>query len=161
MNYQLKGYKRPEVSGVLNGKYKHGMTNHPSFRLWHLMMSRCYTPTNRMYASYGGRGIGVCERWHEFKNFYADMGDRPHRMSLDRVDNDGNYEPSNCRWATQRQQQRNRTNNVTVDFRGKAILLCELVEQQPISYNAVQGRVYRKKISHQEAVNQIVYEKGL
>lgn len=77
-------------------------------RAWSMMLDRCKNPRNIGFKNYGGRGIAVCERWHKFENFLADMGDRPEGMSIDRINNDGNYEPRNCRWATRSQQQRNK-----------------------------------------------------
>lgn len=71
------------------------------------MRKRCENPNCKSYADYGGRGIAVCERWQSFDNFLADMGVRPDGMSLDRIDSDGNYEPSNCRWATRIEQSHN------------------------------------------------------
>jgi hypothetical protein len=72
------------------------------------MMQRCNSPNHPAYADYGGRGIRVCERWHSFVNFLVDMGEPPPGLSIDRINNDGDYEPGNCRWATRSEQMRNR-----------------------------------------------------
>lgn len=87
----------------------HGLSYTPAYKSWSGMMSRCYVPTNGSFLRYGGRGISVCERWRGPEgpaNFYADMGERPEGMTLDRIDPDGNYEPSNCRWVTPSEQTR-------------------------------------------------------
>ncbi len=80
----------------------------PTHRSWDKMKQRCLNPNHHKYLSYGARGIKVCTRWMLYKNFLQDMGERPVGMTLDRIDVNGNYEPSNCRWATASQQMRNR-----------------------------------------------------
>ena len=80
----------------------------PTYRSWTAMIARCTYPSQPQYESYGGRGISVCERWRSFDNFLADMGERPAGTTLDRIDNDGTYEPGNCRWATPTEQQTNK-----------------------------------------------------
>lgn len=86
-----------------------------TYNLWQAMLAR----TRYGRKDYAGRGITVCDSWLKFENFYADMGEAPTGMSLDRIDNNGNYEPSNCRWATHTQQMNNRRNNVFIEWDGK------------------------------------------
>lgn len=88
--------------------YKHGRSFTGTYNSWSMMKRRCQDPTNNRYAIYGGRGITVCDRWLDFANFLADMGDRPEGTTLDRIDTDGNYELGNCRWATPSEQAFNR-----------------------------------------------------
>lgn len=91
-----------------SSRYIHGMNKTPTHNTWYGMKQRCLYKKDKDYLSYGGRGIKVCKRWLTFKNFLEDMGIKPIGLTLDRINNDGNYEPSNCKWATRKEQQRNR-----------------------------------------------------
>lgn len=123
-----------------------GQHDSSTYMTYRSMIKRVFNPKHRAYKYYGGRGITVCDRWvggTGFQAFLDDMGERPDGTSLDRINVNGNYEPSNCRWATDRQQCRNKRNNKIVEFRGEKMCLTELAEKYGISSNAAQGRLRR------------------
>lgn len=89
-------------------QFKHGLWNHPLYKVWSNMISRCENPMDRAYKNYGGRGVVVCSRWHDPRLFVEDMGERPVGTFIERLDNNAGYEPGNCIWATRTVQNRNR-----------------------------------------------------
>lgn len=113
------------------------------YRTWSSMKNRCLNPTGQDFARYGGRGITICARWqNSFENFYADMGDPPSsKYSIDRIDYNGNYEPSNCRWATSLEQQRNRSNNKYITHNNITLTLVEWAESHGVRDNTLGWRL--------------------
>jgi hypothetical protein len=123
----------------------HGLSRTPQYRVWSAMLSRCYCETSSLYKWYGARGIKVCERWqNSYENFLADMGNRPTGGELERIDNDGNYEPTNCRWATRRQQSQNTRRNYTITYCGQTYCLSEWARRLGINPKTLHNRIYSR-----------------
>lgn len=112
------------------------------------MVSRCTVKTNASYPNYGGRGITVCDRWRSFDNFAADMGERPAGTTIDRIDNDGNYEPDNCRWATRQEQDSNKSVNVRVTFEGQTLTYAEWARELGTPATLLRRRWLKHKTLH-------------
>lgn len=109
------------------------------------MIDRCERAGSNSYSNYGGRGISVCGRWRKsFACFLSDMGERPAGMSLDRINNDGDYEPGNCRWATVREQAQNKRSNVMVSVGGVTRCLAEWARETGISYGRLHAAYTRR-----------------
>jgi hypothetical protein len=125
----------------------HGGRYTPEYRVWSQMHGRCTQKKRKCFKNYGGRGISVCERWNNFQNFLADMGMRPSpKHSIERNDNDGNYSPNNCRWATAKEQGRNKRTSRRFNIGGKMMTLGEAREKYKafgISYKVIHQRITR------------------
>ena len=119
----------------------HGMTNTRLYRIWQNMFDRCKNKNNPGYKNYGGRGIIVCERWEKFHNFYFDMGDPPKGLTLERINNDGNYEPSNCKWATRKEQTNNARSNIVIEYNNQKLNLSQWAEKTGINYTTLYKRI--------------------
>jgi hypothetical protein len=120
----------------------HGMWKDPIFKAWKNMISRCSDPRNKRYYCYGGQGIKVCERWTVLENFVQDMSDtyKP-GLTIDRIDNDGDYEPTNCRWATTAQQNRNYRRNVVLHYNGESMCVVDWALKLNINPKTVYDRI--------------------
>lgn len=111
----------------------HGMSGSSTYIVWCGMIARCENPKEPAYSDYGGRGVTICDRWHSFEAFFEDMGERPGSLTLDRIDNAGNYAPGNCRWATRIQQARNKRSNRLLTYKGETLPLSEWAERVGVS----------------------------
>lgn len=123
---------------------RHGLSYTPEYRAWQTMRQRCTNPNNHAYPSYGGRGITICDRWlNNPQAFIDDMGPKPTpKHEIDRFpNNDGNYEPDNCRWATRKENDRNRRSNNMVSFNGKTLTLAEWAERVGIRADTIGQRI--------------------
>jgi hypothetical protein len=121
---------------------KHGMYGSPENRAWRNMLQRCQNPRDPQWHIYGGRGIIVCPRWNLFVNFYGDMGPRPSpKHSIDRIDVNGAYEPSNCRWATLEMQNNNTRRNVLLTWEGETMTLAQWGRRIGISPRTIGTRM--------------------
>ncbi len=119
----------------------HGMSRDANYIRWNTMIQRCTNPNVPNYKDYGGRGIKVCARWKKFENFLTDMGKKPKRLSLERVNNNGNYEPTNCIWASMRTQAGNTRRNIVFTARGKTGCLSSICRFFKKNYGTVYWRI--------------------
>ena len=133
--------ERNRETPVKHGHARRGAPLTPIYKTWQNMMTRCYNQKVKSFKDYGERGIKVCSGWHIFENFLADMGERPKGTTLDRVDNNGDYTPDNCRWATKLTQARNTRANYVVDFRGEQMTQVEFAERLGMSQSTVSRRL--------------------
>lgn len=113
----------------------------PTYRSWVTMIQRCTNPASNRYASYGARGITVCKQWFLFDTFLKDMGQRPPGKQLERIDNHGNYDPDNCRWATRKEQSRNTNRNRRLLLNGVTKCIAEWAELYGLKPSTIRSRL--------------------
>jgi hypothetical protein len=125
------------------GKPTHGMSKTPEYKIWCGIKKRCLSPAEPAYARYGARGITICQAWQDsFEAFFADMGPRPSpKHTIDRRDNDGHYEPNNCRWATRSEQARNTSASVFLTIAGERVNITDVAGRYGVDPKMVQQRV--------------------
>lgn len=143
---RIDGLRRGAVVGCgcvrLEATTTHGLTGGPFIGRWRHMMDRCYVTDHAAFKNYGGRGIKVCQRWHDPKNFAADMKDSyRHGLELDRIDNGGDYSPENCRWVTRAENTDNRRSGVRVTFRGRTQSIKRWSEEVGLTYGTLWERL--------------------
>ena len=133
------------VENTVSMRTTHGKTNTSEYSIWTDIKKRCGSPAHKYFARYGGRGISICDRWaRDFAAFYADMGPRPSTShEIDRINNDGNYEPQNCRWATRRENMLNTGRAMFAEYQGRQVCLKDLATLTGIKYNTLYYRYKR------------------
>lgn len=121
---------------------QHGLTHHPAYNIWFCMMNRCYSKSNTFYKDYGGRGISVCDEWHDVRNFckWADDTGYEKPLTIERINVNGNYEPTNCTWITQAEQGLNKRNTVRILYGGEMVPLLKVSRQLGIKDVTVRSR---------------------
>ena len=125
-----------------HGHYR-GNIKSPTMMSWQSMLSRCANPLHSNFRYYGGRGITVCERWHDFAAFLEDMGERPDGYVLDRIDNDLGYEPSNCRWITAGESVNHKRNSVVLEHNGERLTIAQWARKAGVTWSTVKSRIER------------------
>lgn len=131
----------------------HGMYKTRQFSIWHSMKQRCLNPNKSSYKYYGGRGINVCDKWLTFEGFWEDMQlDYSDELTIDRIDVNGNYEPSNCRWATNEEQASNKSTNIILTIDGLTKTFKQHCKSHGINYSTAINRVARHGYTYEDAV---------
>jgi hypothetical protein len=131
-----------------------------TYKAWQNMKTRCLNQNRESYPGYGGRGITICDRWiSSFAAFLEDMGERPPGMMIDRIDNNGNYEPGNCRWATNKEQANNRRSTLKITFKGITRSAAQWGEELGLSRSLISGRL-RKGWPIEKALSQNKFKGG-
>lgn len=151
---QIKSCRCLQAERSSNASTTHGLSGSSIYGIWSQIKSRCYRKTDKLYKFYGGRGIKMCKRWRDnFNDFYSDVGERPSRLlSLDRKDNNGNYKPSNVRWATRNQQAQNKRTNVNITYKGKRQCIAVWAREVGINETTLYRRIVTSNWSIKKAM---------
>ena len=134
---------------------KHGLSDTRLYSVWNAMMSRCYNNNSKSYKCYGGRGIAVCDEWHDPKTFveWSIKNGFKEGLTIDRKDNNGNYEPSNCRWVTRKAQMNNYSRNHLLTYNGKTQTVKQWADEKGIKYTTLLMRINKLHWSIEQAIN--------
>ena len=142
---------------------KHGKSYTKTMTTWSEMKRRCYKEDRIDYKNYGGRGITICDRWLHgdgnktgFHCFLEDMGDRPDGMTIDRINHDGDYEPSNCRWATNIEQMNNRQDSRFIEYKGERMTMANAARRFNVPYRSIYNRVVLKGMNPEDVIEALV-----
>ncbi len=133
----------------------HGLSHVPEHGVWLNIINRCTKPNDRGYKNYGGRGIKICDKWlNSFVEFYNDMGSRPsNKHSIDRIDNNGDYCPENCKWETKHNQCRNQRRNLKITYNGETMCVTDWAKKMNLNVETLACRIRKNKMTIEDAIN--------
>lgn len=138
----------------------HGLTKTSEYKIWRQLRQRCYEANDKAYKDYGGRGIKVCERWSKFSNFLSDMGEKPQGHYIDRLDNDGDYSPDNCKWVTSKESANNRRTNILIERAGVTKTLAQWCDELGLKYDSIWTRIHKLHWDYERAFLTSVRKRG-
>lgn len=151
----VRGYSAKRYATEIT---KHGKSGSLIYKRWRAMITRCNNASQVGFKSYGGRGITVCDRWLNFNNFYKDMGEPPFPgATLDRIDNNANYEPTNCKWSTRVEQGSNKRNNRMITFQGETRTLSEWARKTNLPMKTLWCRIFQRSWSVERALSEPLF----
>lgn len=150
------------IKKIYKSRLTHGGSRSVEYDAWWNMKERCNNPLNIGYKNYGARGIIVCNEWiNSFETFIKDMGNKPSPVhSIDRINVNKNYEPGNCRWATNKEQMRNRTDTRYIEYNGEKLCVAEWAEKLNINYDTLHSRIQRGRLSIEDCLSPKLIKKG-
>lgn len=146
-------YHREVLKLSVLTRTKHGKRGTGAYSSWHGMIQRCSNPNVKAYKDYGGRGITVCDKWKSFEGFYEDMGERPPKTTIERIDTNKGYTVDNCIWANSMVQANNTRSNKFVEYNGKVQTIAQWAAEYNLSYMTLHGRLFKSQWSIEDCLN--------